>query len=117
MTIPAINTKTFTFDSNPSSDSARYVGANHTAQVKDILQVRRVAPKATKTDPGVHKEYHKRVISELIGGVYKDIIVETSYSIPVGASTAGITAARVDNAEFAKSTAGVSLVEKAQVNF
>lgn len=117
MALPTINTKTFTFDSNPSADSTKYVGAAHTAQVKDYIIVRRVAPKVTKTSKGVMKEYHKRVISEQIDGVYQDTIVETSYSIPVGTSNATMTAARVDNAEFAKSTAGIALVEKAQVNF
>lgn len=117
MALPTINAKTFTFDSNPSADSARYTGAAHTAAVKDFIQVRRVAPKATKTSKGVMKEYHKRVISELIDGVYQDTIVETSYSIPVGTSAATITAARADNAAFATSTAGIALVEKAQVNF
>lgn len=117
MALPTINTKTFTFDSNPSADSARYTGAGHTAAVKDFFQVRRVAPKPTKTSKGVMKEYHKRVISELIDGVYQDTIVETSYSIPVGTSAATVTAARADNAAFATSTAGIALVEKAQVNF
>lgn len=117
MALPVINTKTFSFDSNPSSDSAKYVGANHTATVKDYIQVRRVAPKVTKTSKGVMKEYHKRVISELIDGVYQDTIVETSYSIPVGTSNATVVAARADNAAFATSTAGVALVEKATINF
>lgn len=117
MALPVINTKTFTFDSNPSADSARYSGANQTSAVKDYFQLRRVAPKPTKTDPGVAREYHKRVISEVINGVTKDLICETSYSIPVGASAGNITALRADNAAFATSTAGIALVDKATINF
>lgn len=117
MAMPSINSKTFTFDNNPSPDSAKYVGANHTATVVDAVQVRRVAPKATKTDPGVARSFHKRVISEVINGVTKQLIAETAYSIPVGASPANITALRVDNASFATSTAGVSLVDKATLNY
>lgn len=117
MAMPTINTKTFTYDSAPSADSAKYIGANQTASAKDVLQVRRIAPKATKTDPGVSRAFHKRVITEVINGVPRDLIVETSYSIPVGASAANVTALRLDNAEFAKSTAGIALVEKSQLNY
>lgn len=117
MAMPTINTKTFTYDSAPTADSAKYIGANQTASVKDVIQVRRVAPKATKTDPGVSRAYHKRVITEVIDGVLRDLIAETSYSIPVGASSANVTALRVDNASFATSTAGVSLVDKATLNY
>lgn len=117
MALPTINTKTFVFDSQISPDHVKYVGVNQTASMKDTLSVRRVAPKPTKTSNGVSREYHKRVISEVINGEVMDLIAETSYSIPVGASTANITALRADNAAFATSTAGVALVEKAQINF
>ncbi|DAD50766.1 TPA_asm: coat protein [ssRNA phage SRR5208570_5] len=117
MAMPSINTKTFTYDSAPSADSAKYVGVNQTATAKDTIQVRRVAPKATKTDPGVARSFHKRVITEVINGLPRDLIAETSYSIPVGASAANITALRVDNASFATSTSGVSLVDKATLNY
>lgn len=117
MAFPTINTKNFSFDANPSPDSARYVGVNHTAVAKDVVQVRRVAPKTTKTDAGVARAYHKRVITEVINGVPRDLIAETTYSIPVGASAANITALRADNASFATSTAGIALVEKATINY
>lgn len=117
MVMPTINTKTFTYDSAPSADSAKYIGASHTASAKDVIQVRRVAPKATKVDPGVARAYHKRVITEVINGVPRELIAETSYSIPVGASAANVTALRADNAAFATSTAGLSLVEKATLNY
>lgn len=117
MAMPTINTKTFNYDSAPSADSAKYTGVNQTASSKDILQVRRLAPKATKSDPGVSRAFHKRVITEVINGVPKDLIAETSYSIPVGASAANVTALRVDNASFATSTAGVSLVDKGTLNY
>lgn len=117
MAMPSINSKTFTYDSAPSADSAKYVGVNQSAASKDTIQVRRVAPKANKTDPGVSRAFHKRVITEVINGIPRDLIAETSYSIPVGASAGGITALRVDNASFATSTAGVALVDKATLNY
>lgn len=117
MAMPTINAKTFVFDSNPTPESAKYTGANQTATVIDTVQVRRVAPKATKTDPGVARSFHKRVISEVINGLTKQLIAETSYSIPVGASAANVTALRADNAAFATSTAGISLVDKATLNY
>lgn len=117
MAMPTINTKSFTYDSAPSPDSAKYVGVNHTSSSKDVITVRRVAPKATKTDPGVARSFHKRVITEVINGVPRDLIAETSYSIPVGASAAGVTALRADNAAFATSTAGIALVEKSTLNY
>lgn len=113
MPMPSINTKTFTFDSAPSADSAKYTGVDQTATVKDVIQVRRVAPKKNGLSQGVSRAFHKRVISEVINGVMQDLIAETSYSIPVGASAVNITALRVDNASFAMSTAGIALVDKA----
>lgn len=117
MTMPVINTKTFTYDSAPSADSAKYVGVGQTSVLKDIIQVRRVAPKPSKTSPGVSRAYHKRVITEVINGVPQDLIAETSYSIPVGASAANVTALRADNAAFATSTSGIALVEKSTLNY
>ena len=117
MALPVINTKTFNFDSNPSPDSARYIGASQTDTMKDYFQVRRVAPKVTKTSKGVARTYQKRVITEMIDGVPQDLIYESSTSIPVGASAAGKTALRADSAAFATSTAGVALVDKATINF
>lgn len=115
--MPLINTKTFTYDSAPSADSVKYIGVNQTSTAKDVIQVRRVAPKRNGTSQGVSRTFHKRVISEVINGVLQDLISETSYSIPVGASAANITALRVDNASFATSTAGESLVDKAMLTY
>lgn len=117
MPLPAINTKTFTFDSNPSPDSARYVGVGQTASMKDQLQVRRVAPKVSANNPGVSRTYEKRVISEVVNGKIVDAIRETVTSIPVGVSAATQTALRADSAAFATSTAGIALVEKGTINF
>jgi len=117
MAMPTINTKTFTFDSNPSPDSARYVGTGQTASMKDFIQVRRVAPKPTLNNPGVSRTYEKRVISEVVNGKVVDAIRETVTSIPVGTSAGTQTALRADSAAFAGSTAGIALVEKGTINF
>lgn len=117
MALPTINTKTFTFDTNPSPDSARYIGAGQSDTMKDFFQVRRVAPKPTKTSKGVARTYQKRVISEVIDGTIQDLIYECSTSIPVGASAAGKTAVRADSSAFAGSTAGIALVDKATISF
>lgn len=117
MAMPVINTKTFTYDSAPSADAAKYIGVNQSSTVKDVIQVRRVAPKKSGTNPGVARCFHKRVISEVINGLTQDLICETSYSIPVGASAGNITALRADNAAFATSTAGIALVDKATLTY
>lgn len=117
MALPAINAKTFTFDTNPSPDSARYIGVNQTDTMKDFFQVRRVSPKPTKSSKGVARSYQKRVISEVIDGVIQDLILEQYTSIPVGASAAGKTALRADSAAFSVSTAGIALVDKAQISY
>lgn len=117
MALPIINTKTFTFDSNPSPDSAKYIGVNHSSVSKDFIQVRRVAPKTTAISNGVSRTYEKRVISEVVNGKVVDSIRETVTSIPVGVSAATQTALRADSAAFATSTAGIALVEKSQINF
>lgn len=117
MALPTINTKTFTFDTQNGPDSAKYIGANATDSMKDSLTLRRTAPKPTKTSPGVARTSTKRVITEIVNGVPVDGISETTTSIPVGFSTAGKTALRADVSAFQASTAGVALVDKAQINF
>lgn len=117
MAMPSINSKTFVYDSAPSADSAKYTGALHTASSRDVITVRRVAPKSSKNDAGVSRAYHKRTITEIINGIPRDLVAETSYSIPVGASGTNIDALRVDNASFALSAAGESLVEAAKLNY
>lgn len=117
MALPVINTKTFTFDTSLSPDSQKYVGASQTAVIKDHLILRRTAPKATKTSPGVSRTSTKRVITELVNGVYVDGISEHTTSIPVGFSAGGTTALRADQAAFLASTAGIALVDKATISF
>lgn len=117
MGLPTINTKTFSLDSQLTADSVRYIGVAGTDSTKDSLTLRRTAPKATKTSPGVARTSSKRVITELVNGQPVDGIIETTTSIPVGFSAAGKTALRADMAGFLQSTAGPLLIEKAQINF
>lgn len=117
MAMPVINTKTFNFDSQVSPDSTQYVGPTHTSTSKDLLAVKRTAPKVTKTSQGVERSSHKRTKSEVVNGQVVVGIVETTYSFPVGFSSAGKTELRTDNAAFATSTAGQALVDKATINF
>lgn len=112
-----IATKTYNFDNNPTPDSARYTGPAQTATVKDLVTLKRTAPKATKDFGGVARSGVKTVKSVVIAGVTRDLIAETFFSYPVGADGATITALRVDHASMLSSAQATTLVDAAKISY
>jgi len=112
-----ISTKTYTNDSNPTPDSSKYIGPAHTATVKDMAILKRIAPKATKDFAGVARSSEKTVKSVLIGGITRDLIAETTFSYPVGADAATVTALRVDHSSLLASAPTQTLVDNAKINY
>lgn len=117
MTI-TISTKTYTKDSNPTPDSARYTGPAHTATTKDQVTLKRSAPKPTKDFAGVMRVVEKTEKTVVINGVPRVAIGETNFSYPVGTLAADITALRVDHSSLvANATVTGDLVDKAKLEF
>ena len=97
MTI-VLDTKTYKADSF-EPDRVKYFGPAHTGTSKDILSVSRVAPKPTATFRGVNRQQLKLTrTATLDDGKTADVILDISGSIPVGVSSAFITAMVSDGA-------------------
>lgn len=81
-------------------DSNVLASASNSASVTDTVALSRVFPKPTKTDAGVSRPRFKRVKTlTLSDGTKKDMIIEVSGSVPVGASNADILAVLDDTAD------------------
>jgi hypothetical protein len=109
--------KTYTFDTNPSPDSAKYIGPAQTSVVKDYILLKRVAPKASKDFGGVARASEKTVKNALINGIYRDLIAETIFSYPVGSDAALVTALRADHSSLIASTPTQTLVDNAKISY
>lgn len=110
-----ISTKTYTFDTNPTPESARYIGPAQTASVKDNVVLKRQAPKPTKDFAGVARSSEKTTKSVVIDGVTRDLIAETNFSYPVGADAATVTALRADHSSLLASAPTQTLVDNAKI--
>lgn len=112
-----ISTKTYSIDSNPTPDSAKYTGPAQTATVKDQVVIKRQAPKPTKDFAGVVRAAEKTVKTVLINAVPRDCIAETTFSYPVGTPQADITALRVDHSALVANPATQALVDNAKIQY
>lgn len=112
-----ISTKTYTFDTNPTPDSAQYTGPAQTNAVKDVIMLKRMKAKPSKDFAGVTRLTEKTVKSVLIGTVYRDLIAETVYSYPVQAAPADVTALRVDHASLVANAATQQLVDMGKIGY
>lgn len=111
-----ISTKAYNFDTNPTPDSARYVGPAQTATIKDSFTLKRIPPKPTKDFAGNVKTSEKTVKTVLVNGVYRDAIAETTFTYPVGAPQADVTALRVDHAAGVANACTQTLVDNTKIN-
>lgn len=112
-----ISTKTYTFDTNPTPESAKYYGPAQTATVKDFVVLKRQAPKPTKDFAGVARSGIKTVKSVVIDGQTRDLIAETFFSFPVGADAGTVTALRADHASMMSSTPTTTLVDGGKISY
>lgn len=112
-----VSTKTYNFDTNPTPDSSRYIGPAHTAAVKDLVLLKRIAPKPTKDFAGVVRSTEKTTKSVVINGITRDLIAETTFSYPVGADGATVTALRVDHSSLIASAPTQTLVDNAKISY
>jgi hypothetical protein len=116
MTI-TVNTKAYNFDTNLAPNIAQYTGPANNFQVKDLITLKRTAPKPTKDFAGVAKSSSKitRTLT-LADGSKADALIETSVSIPVGAVIADVDALRSDSAAVTSSAVGSDLHWKLDIS-
>lgn len=103
-----INSKTFAQDTDPTKDSRLYKGPGHTFSTPDILVVKRVDPKPSKTSNGVHRVSAKftRGVSVAVptgGTAVAPAIVEVSGAFPVGMTSTEVNTILADAAALAGS--------------
>lgn len=110
-----VNTKAYTFDTNPTPNSAKYVGPSNSMSLKDTLELKRVAGKPTATFPGVARSSAKFVKTVTVSGETYDAIVEVSCSIPVGTAAGDIDSIRDDAGDFIISSNGGDLVKSHKI--
>jgi hypothetical protein len=113
-----INTKAYTFDSYGGKDTAVYHGPAHTFAVKDVLSVRRVAPKPTAIFAGVARSGMKFTRTLATGtDTTADAIGDVSVSIPVGAASADIDSLINDLGDAILDAVFTALVKAHDINF
>jgi hypothetical protein len=112
-----INTKAFNFDSAPAANIAQYTGPAHTFSKKDVLVLKRTAPKPTKDSDGVAKSESKftRTVT-LANGKIAEALITTGVSFPVGMADADILALRDDMSKFVISANGDALYRQHDIN-
>lgn len=111
-----VNTRAYAFDSNPTPESGRHTGPAQTFQVKDLLDLKRTAPKPTATFAGVARATAKfaRTVT-LSSGSKAELIGEASFSIPVGTADADIDLIRDDLGDYLISSGAGDLLKKHDV--
>lgn len=112
-----ISTKTYTFDSNPTPDSAQYYGPSQTNAVKDLVIFKRMKPRPSNGFAGVARQSEKTVKSVLIDGVYRDLIAETQFSYPVQAHASDVTSLRADHQSLLANAATQTLVDNGKLTY
>jgi hypothetical protein len=113
------NAKTYTADSFQQS-IVGYIGAAKTVSVKDDVQLKRTAPKATTTFSGVSRTQSKLSRTLTLTAALTptgDAIVEINVTIPVGAASADIDALLNDFGAFLSSANYKTHVKAQQINF
>lgn len=112
-----ISTKTYSFDTNPTPDSALYTGPAKTSTIKDNVIIKRVAPKPTKDYGGVVRSSEKTVKTVLINGIARDLIAETTFNYPAQALPADVTTLRVDHSNLVANAATQTLVDNGKISY
>lgn len=115
----SINAKTYTADSF-STDGIGYIGASHTASVKDACTLRRTKPKASLSYSGNGRTSAKLTRTFVLTNaitVTGDAIIDVQVSVPVGYASADVDTLLNDMGAFVASASFKSHVKAQQVNF
>lgn len=100
-----VNAKTFNYDSQRTVDVQRYTGPANSGTIKDIVDLKRTAPKPTLTSAGKSRSSIK-LTRTLTDGTdpLDDVILELTISYPVGADSIELAAAISDLTVYAATT-------------
>lgn len=113
-----LNTVAYGQDVPLSPNKVPYVGPDNSYTAKDLLTLGRTAPKPTSTYAGNARYEVKRTKTvTLADSTTADIIVTTSFSIPVGAADADIDSLRDDVGDFLISADCGSLVKNGDLTY
>lgn len=113
------NTKTYNADSY-QRDIIGYIGAAKTVTVKDDVQLKRTAPKATDTFSGVGRTQAKLTRTLTLTGAKTtsgDAIVSIDVSVPVGYASADVDALLNDFGALLSSASMKTHVKSQQITF
>lgn len=114
-----INAKTFTADSF-QQNTVGYIGSGKTVSVKDDVQLKRVAPKATSTFSGVSKTQAKMTRTLTLTSALTptgDVILSIDVSVPVGAASGDIDTLLNDMGAFLASASFKTHVKSQQIAY
>lgn len=114
-----INAKTYNADSFQQS-VVGYIGSAKTVSVKDDVQLKRTAPKATGTFSGVGRTQAKLTRTLTLTGALTpsgDAIVSIDVSVPVGYASADVDALLNDFGSFLASASFKAHVKSQQISF
>lgn len=114
-----INAKTYTADSF-QQNVVGYIGASKTVSVKDDVQLKRTAPKASPTYSGVGRTQAKLTRTLTLTGAATltgDARVSIDVDVPVGFAAADVDALLNDMGAFLSSASFKAHVKSQQVNF
>lgn len=114
-----INAKTYTADSF-QQNSVGYIGSAKTVSVKDDVQLKRVAPKATSVFSGVGRTQAKLTRTVTLTSALTpsgDAILSIDVSVPVGMTSADIDSMLNDFGAFLASASFKTHVKAQQINY
>lgn len=114
-----INAKTYTADSF-QQNSVGYIGSAKTVSVKDDVQLKRVAPKATSVFSGVGRTQAKLTRTVILTSALTpsgDAILSIDVSVPVGMTSADIDSMLNDFGAFLASASFKTHVKAQQINY
>lgn len=98
-------------------DTVTLASSSHSISNTDTIAMSRVFPKPVKDNSGVARPRLKRVKTlTLADGSKKDMIIEVSGSVPVGASESDVLAGLDDTADLLDSQDAKDLFTKLDIN-
>lgn len=98
-------------------DTSTFASPSHSISTTDTVAMSRVFPKPVKDNDGVGRPRIKRVKTlTLADGSKKDMIIEVSGSVPVGASDSDVLAGLDDTADLLDTQEVKDLFTKLDIN-
>lgn len=111
-----VNAKTYVQDTARTPDSFRYTGPSHDLTDKDMVDLKRVAPKPSSDSEGVGRSECKLTRTATDGTEDLGVMIfNFTSSVPVGTQDADIDAGIDDLAAFAATSAFKDLVKKQMI--